>query len=513
MRKNQDNDAPKKAREKALKTDSEKKESVKKEKASKKPEPKLNDPLYDVNVKGNGDTDVVSEKAIDEVDYPPELAEFLGETLLNLRDQLGLKEGEDFPEGFLKDYFTKFFQQVDLDQLLEQLRLNVVPENDEESDDDVDVDDYLTDEMLANIDFTKLDVDELGNRILSEFTLIFPEDETPAGVLSQDIPIKLDEEMIKNHVVFRVYVPYIEKVPLEKMESKLDGLSSNDYSLLMDEENAHLLYKSTFNELLDILERTGVTAGNVANGDGTSSRITEYTESGGVAPGDFSAREDGYYDDLREYWYDGVIYHENDVIWLEIPRTISLMGTIKGFSANLDSFAPIFHPCDIGSIKGLRVENNRRVLSNEEKFEIFYYNLNQSFYEMLTPSEEIWHIASEFAKTKDAPGYCVVCKDGRFNVPVESFFNPVTYESEDLIELFNVIKCLPNHHLCAGLVIADIGNMQMQTGIRYCKNKTFDWQERINQEIEMYQVHNPNYSPYDDPYDNPYDSGYDDDDY
>ena len=92
MRKNQDNNASKKADEKSMKTGSEKKDSAKKKALDKKPV--LNEPLYDVSVDENGRADVVSEKAIEEIDYPPELAEFLGEVLQGQREQLGLSEGE-----------------------------------------------------------------------------------------------------------------------------------------------------------------------------------------------------------------------------------------------------------------------------------------------------------------------------------------------------------------------------------------------------------------------------------
>jgi hypothetical protein len=150
------------------------------------------------------------------------------------------------------------------------------------------------------------------------------------------------------------------------------------------------------------------------------------------------------------------------------------------------------------------VSNYRRILSNQEKFEIYYYKLNKDFFEKLTPAEEIWYLASEYAKTMETPGFCVVCLNGKFNVPVESFFNYDTFESEDLITIFNVVGCFPNHHRCAGLLVADIGNMQFHTAVRYCNGHVFDWQKRINQEIEAYRLDNPDFDPYDDPYDNPY---------
>ena len=124
MRKNQDNNASKKADEKSMKTGSEKKDSAKKKALDKKPV--LNEPLYDVSVDENGRADVVSEKAIEEIDYPPELAEFLGEVLQGQREQLGLSEGEEFPAGYLQEFFKKLFSEVDIDKLVHELRCEKV---------------------------------------------------------------------------------------------------------------------------------------------------------------------------------------------------------------------------------------------------------------------------------------------------------------------------------------------------------------------------------------------------
>jgi len=387
MRKNQDNDASKKADEKSMETGSEKKDSAKKKALDKKPA--LNEPLYDVNVDKNGRADVVSEKAIEEVDYPPELAEYLGEVLQSQREQLGLSEEEDSSEDKSAD--------------------------------------RIPGEMLANHGYSKLEANEKGQRT------------------------------------------------------------------------------ETFMDLQEFLEKIGISVGQVVikEGEDVAQKISEYIEEGNTIEGDSSAREDGYYEDLREYWYDGKIYHEKDVIWLELPKTGNMMGVIKGFSANLDSFASIYSPCDITHAKAIMVSNHRRILSNQEKFEIYYNKLNKDSFEQLTPDEEIWYLANEYAKTMETPGFCVVCLNGKFNVPVESFFNYDALENEDLITIFNVVGCLLNHHRCAGLLVADIGNMQFYTAVRYCNGRVFDWQKRIDQEIEAYRLDNPDFDPYDDPYDNP----------
>lgn len=514
MRKNQDNNASKKADEKSMKTGSEKKDSAKKKALDKKPV--LNEPLYDVNVDENGRADVVSEKAIEEIDYPPELAEFLGEVLQGQREQLGLSEGEEFPADYLQEFFKKLFSEVDINKLVHELRCEKVfglepdesvkpmPILDEEEDLPEDESaDRIPDEMLANLDYSKLEVNERGQRIFADFVLDCPEN--PMGIIEQYLPVKIDEDAIKNHVYAHVVIPFLEMIPLASITPGSEHYEETG-TFLMDETNAYKLHTETFMDLQELLEKIGISEGQVVvkEGEDVAQKISEYIEEGNAIEGDFSAREDGYYDDLCEYWYDGKIYHEKDVIWLELPKTVNMMGVIKGFSANLDSFAPIYSPCDITHAKGIMVSNYRRILSNQEKFEIYYYKLNKDFFEQLTPAEEIWYLASEYAKTMETPGFCVVCLNGKFNVPVESFFNYDTFESEDLITIFNVVGCFPNHHRCAGLLVADIGNMQFHTAVRYCNGHVFDWQKRINQEIEAYRLDNPDFDPYDDPYDNPY---------
>ncbi|MDO4967523.1 MAG: hypothetical protein Q4E70_02030 [Candidatus Saccharibacteria bacterium] len=60
-----------------------------------------------------------------------------------------------------------------------------------------------------------------------------------------------------------------------------------------------------------------------------------------------------------------------------------------------------------------------------------------------------------------------------------------------------------NHHNCIGWIIVDVGNMQINTGVRYLKGRHFDWKKRIEQELESYRLDNPDFDPFADPYDDP----------
>lgn len=508
MRKNQKDDA-KQAFEQALKTDSEKKESAKSKTKDKGPE--LNDPMFDVTVTPDGDADVVSEKAIDEVDYPPELAEFLGETMQGLHDQLGLGEDEPIPEGILNGFYEKLFSTVDIERLVHELRAEKVfgiepdesvpkmPLEDEESD---DVEDELPD-WLTDVDFSKLEVDECGSKILHDFSLSCPKE--PKGVILQKIPVEVDEEFKKNRVIIRIYIPFLSQIPISEIKPGTEYYDKTG-CFMMNETDAFEIDPETYTEMQELLESCGVSKGamEAEEGEDLSEKVAEYFSKGDVIDGDFAPREDGYYEDMMEYWYDGKIYHETDVIWFELPRTVNLMGNMKGFSANLDSFSPLYEPCDITRAKGIKVENYRRVLSEEEKEEIEAYGKNMDFFTQLLPFQEVWYLASEFAKTKDTSGYCVVCLGGKFNVPVEGILNPETLEFENLIVAFNVMNCFPIHHKCTGVLVADVGNMQLQTAVRYAKGRVFDWRKRIDQELAAYHLHDPDFDPYEDPYDNPH---------
>ena len=518
MRKNQDKDAKKEALERTVKTDSEKKESAKKKKAPEKG-PELNDPMYDVTVDTKGNADIVSEKAIEEVDYPPELAEFLGEVLQGVRENLGIPKDEEIPIDELQSFFGRLFEKVDLEKMIHELRAEKVfgiSEDDSvpkvvfQDEEDVSPDSLL-DEDLLNMDLSKLEVDKNGNRILGEFTLDCPVE--PKGIVSQQFPVQIDEEFIKNRVYIQVRIPFIMMIPLAEItpESEYYEMSG---TFLMNETHAFQVHPDTYDELQELLDKCGVIQGQkeIKEGENVAEKVAEYFASGDVINGDFSAREDGYYEDLREYWYDGQIYHEGDVIWFEIPCSVSLTGAIKGFVANIDSFMDLYTPCDVTAARKIKVEGNRRILSNQEKFNIMYYNLNEDFFTQLLPYENVWQKAKEFARTKDTPGYCAVCLDGRFNVPVESFFNPITFECESLIVAFNVIPCIPVHHHCAGVLVADVGNMQIHTAVRYAKGRIFNWQKRVDQELEVYRLKNPDFDPYDDPYDNPHNTSFDDED-
>lgn len=498
MRKNH-NEEEQKALEQALKTDSEKKESAnKKEKG-----PELNEPLYDVQVDMSGKADVVSEKAIEEVDYPPELAEFLGEVLENLHNQLGLAEDEPIPDDILDEFYRKLFSETDIETLVHELRAEKVfgVEPDESipkyqlEDEESDISEDFSDEDLKNIDFSKLDMTPEGKRILDDIPLNCPEDYI--GIIRQEFPVKLDEDFIKNKVIIRVSIPYLKEFPLK--ESMPD---TNEAGVYLSDglDVTYKIHPETYAELQELLMRIGAveSCAEIHEGEDIVGKVSQY-----FAASANEQREDGYYEDTMEYWYDGKIYHEKDVIWYELPRTVNLAGNMKGFSANLDSFVPLYEPCDITSARSIKVQNYRRVLSEKEKFEIEYYGKNLEFFEQLLPHEEVWYLATEFAKQQETSGYCVVCLNGKFYVPVETIVNTTTFECENLIVAFNVTNCYPIHHRCSGILIADVGNMQIRTAVRYAKGKVFDWHKRIEQELKAYYLHDSDFNPYDDPYDNP----------
>ncbi len=476
MRKNQDKDANN-AYDKALKTDSEKNESAKKKKT---------------------------------VDYPPELATFLGETLQGVRKTLGISDGEEITKDQYREFYKKMLADTDVKKMIHELKLdkifNIEPDESvptlESVDEEQDIDDELTDDELFDIDPSSLPMETDGTRILADFMLDCPVESI--GAIKQKFPVKIDDEFIDNNVVIQLYIPYVAVYPLSELKADSDDETLR--SFIMNEKEAYEIHPDTYKELQKVLDRCNIIEGRktIKEGEDVVGQIAEFFANGDVIEGDFSPREDGYYEDLMEYWYCGKIYHEKDVIWTEMSNQTDSYGSMKGFSANLDMFNPLYEACDITKARSIVVDNNNhRVLPKEELLDIYTHGKNKAFFEQLLPYEEVWVLAKKCAKEKTAPGYCIVCLNGKFYVPVESFFNPETLESEDLIVAFNVINCTPLHHKCRGMIVADVGNVQIQTCVRFAKGRNFDWRKRINQEVETYRKYNPNFDLYGDPYDDP----------
>ena len=225
-----------------------------------------------------------------------------------------------------------------------------------------------------------------------------------------------------------------------------------------------------------------------------------------------------YHENLMEYWLCGEIYHEKDVIWIDMPDIGEEEGVMLGFTANGDNFSEFFTPIDISGAKNVKVENFRRVPTSRERFEAEYYGRGIALYEMLTPAEEVWYLATKKAKEMDTSGYAVVCLGGNFYLPAEFMMNYHTGEIEELVTVFNVENCLARHHNCIGAVTADVGNVQLVTYVRYLNGRHFNWQKRLEQELSAYRRAGIDFDPYADPYDRlqisrgAYLSGDDDDD-
>jgi hypothetical protein len=474
-----------------------------------------------------------SEKAIDKVDFPPELADFLGESLRGIREQLGLKPEDSIPIDALREHFQKLFKDSNIEKLLCELKCDKLFGLQEDYDgkfyqsvddeEDVPSPDDFTDEEISDMDFSDLDKDQYGNTVLS--TIVLAGAEEGEDFLDYIFPaLPGDKEAEAHHLVIHVYVPYIDVVRQEELEDlakKYKEMKQAPRVLTQDGEIFFVLDENTYQSFLEAARECGVNmdekAKEVETVDDFKTMMRELTANGEVIHGiDSNARADGYYEDLCEYWYDGVIYHEKDVIWFELPK-LRAGERIQGFVANLDHYGKLYTGVDVTRAKTIKVEGGYRVLSKEEIFEIKYNHQNEDFFRQLLPAEEVWYLASEYAKTKDTPGYCVVCRNGKFNVPIESFMNYETFEFDELIEVFNILPCFLTHHKCQSFLVADVGNMQMKTAVRFLKGRTFDWGKRVEQEIDMYHKYNPDFDPYEDPYSDPNNSyierdGDDDDD-
>lgn len=488
-----------------IKTGSENKEPENKKKPALKP-------MHDVEQEKNDNTNISEE--IDSKSYSPELAQFLGECMRGMKDQLGQKAISQMTKESFVDYFEKLLADCDADKLVRELNLEEMfgLSKEEDSEEEQSVDDF------DDVPLDDLEEDSYGNLILA--TVELNEDPDAVDSIKFIFPISSveDDDGEMRSLVLHLIVPYegmLKKDELSK-SAKYQKMQPQPRFLTQDGETFYIISEDTYNAFIEVIEEYGPEGmenptveieseedlKKIISSSKSKNKKRKSTKS--------NIRDDGYYEDLCEYWYGGEIYHEKDVIWLDLPK-ISSGRVSNAFLANLDFYTGLYNPVDITAAKKIKVVNNRRVLSNEEKFEILYNGHNPEFFELLLPAEEVWQIASEYAKTKNTAGYCIVCKNGKFNVPVESFMNDNTFEIDELIVIFNAIACFEIHHKCSAFIIADIGNMQMRTAVRFLKGRVLDWNRRIEQELEAYRKWNPDYNPYDNPYDYP-DNGFIDDD-
>ena len=468
-----------------------------------------------------------SEKATDKVDFPPELAEFLGESLRGLAEQMGMKPNDEIPDDVFRKHFAELFKDCDIKKILHELKCDDLFNLQEDYDgkffqsadeeDDVPTPDDFTDDEMSDMDFSDLEKDEYGNTLLS--TIVLAGAEEGENFLKFIFPaLPGDKVADACHLVVHIHVPYIDVISREKLDKskKYKNMDPPPRFLTQDGEMFYLVSENTYNSFIEAAKECGVTMDDPSTEIETASdfkaMMKELMANGKAIQGiDSNARKDGYYEDLCEYWYDGKIYHEKDIIWFDLPKLKS-GETIQGFMANIDHYGVgLYTPVDITNAKKIKVEGGYRVLSNEEIFEIKYNHQNEDFFRTLLPAEEVWYLASEFAKNQDSPGYCVVCRNGRFNVPIESFMNYETFELDELIVIFNALPCFLTHHKCASFLVADVGNMQMKTAVRFLKGRVFDWGKRIDQELAMYRKWNPDFDPYEDPYSDPNNSYIDED--
>lgn len=451
-----------------------------------KPKPNPNEPIYDVAVTEDGDVDVISEEVIEQAEFPPEVYDAVYEQLMDLHKRLDLKPGEPFPTDAIDELARGFVDSGLFEQILTDSYTG--------ASDDSETDENELMSLAENIDFSQIEPNEFGVRILTGIEIAPPEEYE--GYVTFNMPVVFDEDARNLNVAIEVHMPYLKKLSVNEIDEAAGNyFIYGDQALLIDNDT----YKS-YNEISDCCGLTN-NMKRVEAGSSAVEEIQKYQKEN-LSKNAEPKHEDGYDEETKTYWLDNRSYGEKDVIWLEISATRNAIGNMKGFSANFDSYRDIYYPCDITNIRGREFADGKRVLSKMEKFEIQTRGQKEDFFSKLLPGEEIFYLAREYAKQKDDVGFAVVCRDGKFYLPVESFFDPNTGDFDHLIIIFNAIATSVNHHACACLMVADIGNMSFQTAIRYAKGKIYDWHNRVEQEIKAYKKWNSDFNPYDDPYDN-----------
>ena len=367
----------------------------------------------------------------------------------------------------------------------------------------------------GQIEFTEKDIEKLephknGINVFACFELDGSYRSQECAYLA--VPILVNELAKEHNAHVIIIVPYRFRVSLQGMLT--DPRVTERMQCIIFGDNSYIVDPKTMKQYQKALKYLGH--------DSEKKMVEDSEEFKALVNTVASAkpRENGYYEDLMEYWYAGLLYHEKDVIWVDIARIAESMNdkpketenegpvraqVISGpqiMVANFDSIDDVICvSIDVTNVKNVKVENHRRVLSDRERFDAEYYGKSIDFLTTLTPNEEVWYLATEKAKEEDSPGTAIVCLNGNFYVPVETMVNLSTFELEEFMEYFNVTACLTTHHNCICELLTDVGNMQVFTGIRYAKGRHLNWKERIEQEINNYLYYDPDYNPYGDPYD------------
>ena len=346
----------------------------------------------------------------------------------------------------------------------------------------------------SGISVDDLPVEKDGTRVLATYDLEKPEN--CKGIVMLRVPVVSDEHMKELKVTVNIRIPFIETISAEEVEK--DESCLNDKTGLAVGDTFYVITSETCEEYMEKIIECGCTVIN--DNDEDDHALLNALKSARTRP-------NGYYEDLCEYWYDGEIFHEKDVIWLSPfdPRYCPKFGEPIFVDFDTEKLEGI-EPCDVKDVfnKGIVIENGRKVLTNEEKFDVYCHKSRQKLYETPTIAMQVWWLASEYAKTRDDIGIAMVCLGGKFYMPVFTFVNYNLIELESVIVLFNSVPCVPDHHSCVGVVRADIGNMPIRTWIRPHKGTIIDWARRRDQEVTAYRkIYDPEFDPYDDPYDDP----------
>lgn len=360
-------------------------------------------------------------------------------------------------------------------------------------------------ETLQKVDISKIVPDDRGVKIIADIKLT---DYDNPDVEAKYIAIELqylpgDEKYQNDDVRVVVVAPFTERIPLNDLTQRLRQLDNSVY-YVSDDKEAFLISNSIHDQIAMLRGICGVQSGETnIDVDRTDAKkvmenIREATKSGR-----FDKREDGYYDDTQEYWYNGIIYHEKDVIWVKPPTLEdAFTNGFQIYPSNFDRTDTVYRVCDITNVKDVKIENSRRVLSNRERFEAEYYGTLELM-ETPTPQEYAWWLAKQASTKISGVAFALVCVNGQLLLPVEAFYNPVLGEFDYLIVPFNAQTCSPENRRCAGILGAGVGNLDMVTYFRYRSGSTIDWHKRFDQELAAYRKISPNYNPFGDFYDEP----------
>lgn len=180
-----------------------------------------------------------------------------------------------------------------------------------------------------------------------------------------------------------------------------------------------------------------------------------------------------YYDEQRKlYYFNGELYGEGAIIWIDIPRGLHLYTNYE------------FDPDD---------KSNPQI----EPFDTTKFDRYNPRLQLENSYQEVFKLA----QSKKNPGYAMICRYGKFFIPCTGFYDENNDKTEYLINLFNIKSCDANSKDRWTMLFVQVGNISDALAFKYAHGTEIDWVaavEHLLNEANMSEYELPTVKLFDD---------------